>query len=364
MGFFAPCYYLRGWALERFGVWLGGRIPDKELIRRFEEYLRAEMLPRLECPEARITPVGGGANPVVRRIEPADGTPLAARCFARRMGKEKSFEHVEVSNLLYAAGVDIPEFEYSDASRETVGRYGFDVVVEEWVEGRHPMPEDFVAEDAPLLDAAAALLGKMHAVTASAPGRPWEKRLAGAPFLDYFFTGREQGVLERLAGCDFLEVSAEQRRAVGEFLDRRRPALDPGPPYALVHGDFQCPNLVVRQAGEKAGGLALIDFGTVHYGLWPWDFVGFHVGAAGRDAAITRRLLERYLPLNPAASAEYFARAWPYLLAWHDLEKAAAAVRKHERALRKGAGRDPEAHRRSAAEHWRLALAAIDAPSL
>ncbi|HUT25385.1 MAG TPA: aminoglycoside phosphotransferase family protein [Sumerlaeia bacterium] len=359
---------IRGLLLRHFNLWAGAPEPAAERPERFETYLREEIAGRRLIPSPceegfRIVPVGRGSNPIVRKIERDSAEPLVARCFPRTLGKEKSREHGVVSQLLRKAGLDVPRLVFADSSLRTLGRHGFDVVVEEWVGGRHPEPGDFDPADSPYLEKMADILSRLHDESAPRPGRPWRRRRARAPFLDDFFVARERQALHALRESDCVAPEEAEWRAVKGILEDRRPELDCGAPYALVHGDLQARNLLIRSDGSDS--IALLDFGTAHYGLWPWDFVGFFNGSAGRNAQRTRRLLDLYLRKRPAARVEHFRALWPYLRVWYHLDKAAAAVRKRRRAL---GGRppegDPEFFARRAAKHWSLAVQAAESPEL
>ena len=357
--------------LQKTKLWLGPELTKPELHRRFELYLHQELLPKLDCPKASATLLERKINPLVCRIDREDGSSLAVRCFVRRMGKEKSREHLEISQLLCATGVDVPNQVLCDAGLHTIGRYGFDVAVEEWLAGRHPAHCEFSAPDSSLLKRAARLVANMHRQSANRAGTPWSKRHAGSNFIERSYTSREADLLNTIAASDSLNASAADLSRVRKQFDKHRAALDNGPPYSLVHGDLQNENLVLRPAPQRNNGkkyeesLALIDFGTVHYGLWPRDFVLFHFGCSGADLETTRRLLIEYVNERPEASAEYFLRVWPYLLVWHTVEKTASAIRKYQRTL---SGRRPDSDldyfRRRAALYWEHTLEALAMPQL
>ena len=362
-------FILRGLALQKTNFWLGRQLTEAKLRCRFNRYLQRELLPQLECPNAQTTLQEHKTNPMVCRIEREQGPPLAARCFTRCMGREWSREHTEVSELVRGAGVDVPQLILCDTSLRTLGRYGFDVVVEEWLDGSHPEPRNFTAPDSPLLKQAARMMASLHRQTVDQAGMPWSKRYADNPYVEQFFFVPEDQFLQAIAECEFLKADPAEIAQVRLFFDKHREILDPGPPYSLVHGDFTKSNLVLHSLRESDHGtsakesLALIDFGTVHYGLWPRDFVKFFMSCAGGDMETMHRLLILYVAERPEASLDYFHRSWPYLLVWHFVKKTATGIRKHQRALfRSQTSAVPDFYRQYAADHWELAREALSAP--
>jgi aminoglycoside phosphotransferase (APT) family kinase protein len=364
-----PFFILRGLVLQKTKWWPGPRLTGPELRRRFDLYLQRELLPRLDCPNANCTLLERRSNRLVCRVERENDSTLVARCFTRRMGKEWSREHAEVSELVRATGVDVPRLALCDTSLRTLGRYGFDVVVEEWLEGRHPEHREFTAPDSPLLKQAAQVLARLHRQTADQTGTPWSKRRAGAPFLEQYYMSRETQYLQTIEECEFLKADPAEIAHVRALFDKHRENLDPGPPYSLVHSDFQKNNLVLRSLREREKGtratesLALIDFGAMHYGLWPRDFVPFLTGCAGSDMETLRRLLTLYTAERPEASPDYFHQAWPYLLVWHLVKKTAATIRKHQRIVDgREKSADPDFFRQRVVDRWRRVREAISAP--
>ncbi|MBN1866589.1 aminoglycoside phosphotransferase family protein [Candidatus Sumerlaeota bacterium] len=359
---------LRGFLLERFSIRMGNDPGnDAERFERLDRYIRDELGPSMRIRVERVESMGRGTNPVVRRVVDSSGGGHVARCFARRLpGKDKSREHAEVSRLLDRAGVIVPRVEHCDSTYLTLGRHGFEVVVEEWIEGRHPSADDLGSADSEILESIAKVVAALHSLQARRSGTPWRRRGRGRDFIRETFVARCEEALSLIERSDPTGSDSSSIAAVRGHLAERQATLDPGPPYSLVHGDVQAGNLVVPSGGAGAVSgtprIVLIDFGTVHYGLWPWDIVGFHNGCARREIEITRRFAKAYLKSRPEADPERLRRAWDYLHPFYHVEKCAAALRKYRRAREgKRSDRAPEALLRRASDQWRLAVEAVRA---
>ena len=101
---------------------------------------------------------------------------------------------------------------------------------------------------------------------------------------------------------------------------------------------------------EASKRIWLLDYDTVHYGLWPLDFVRVWRDAAKNDAAVMRRALKIYLAKRPDADIEYFKKAFPYMLLFYSLCKCGVAIRKINRL--KNDLEDYEFQKLKALQHW------------
>ena len=113
---------------------------------------------------------------------------------------------------------------------------------------------------------------------------------------------------------------------VEKGLDRSQIRLDRGAPYSLVYGDFQPGNLLLCENEPPC--LILLDFGTIHYGLWPWDFVKIFHRILDRDEAGMTRFLSKYWEQRPEADRDYFGQVFPWLELYYHVEKAGSIVQK------------------------------------
>ncbi|OPZ09435.1 MAG: Phosphotransferase enzyme family protein [candidate division BRC1 bacterium ADurb.BinA364] len=360
-------YCSRGWLLEKARIWLGRRASDEERKRRYESYLRETLLERAGLWPRRIEILPRYTNPIVCRLECEDRAgrrvDAVARCFERHMGKEKSREHATVSLLLSEHGIDVPRLFDCDDTRLTLGRYQFESVVEECVDGRHPDLDDFRAGGGRRLAELAELLARLHSIAGAEPGRPWRSRHAGKDFIEVHYYRQEERAFERIEAAQDFFAPEYEKRWLKEHLARTRDCIRCPGPYSLVHADLTTSNMMLRDGGE--GPIALIDFGTVRYDLWPWDFVFFCRVYLREKPEMASRLLREYFARRPEADRDFFRLAWNYLHPWYHLSKVSASLRK---LSRKGeddlSARQREQLRQHAEANWALAVRAIEEPDL
>ena len=206
MGLFSNCsYLLRGAILHHIGWWMGSRPKDGALILNAENYLRAKY-----GEGSQLEALTQGTNPIVRKIIRSGEPDIVARVYYRGAVREKSREHSQVSALLESVGVPVPKIIELDDGKLTLGRYGFDVVSEEWVAGRHPSPEDYLGPDSPWLCSLMELLAKLHEQKSSHSGKPWSRHKSNQDFIEYYFRSHEDPMIDLIAQCDFIDCGADQ----------------------------------------------------------------------------------------------------------------------------------------------------------
>ncbi len=342
-----------------------GKIGTKPDSRRcgdwFDAYLSERFIPGGRFEGGAVERLDLGLSTETRIITGPSGEAAIARCFPRRRRREKGPEFVHISTLLSGLGVDIPALVFNDSSNLTLGRYGFDVVVEEWVDGRPPTRADFTADDSVLLERLAAMLANMHDETSGRIGRPWLKYNPKKNYLKEYYEDREAWALRNIERSDLIPSSEGELREIRGFFDRHRGAIYEGGPYSLVHGDVHPLNLIVT--GDERRPLVLIDIGTVRYDLWPWDFVPLHIAVFEEDLSLTKKLLALYREKRGLRDLDYFHHAWPYLYVWFHVRSAGASVRKYGRNLKGKKTRSSlELSERKIREGYQKALEGVRSP--
>lgn len=309
-----------------------GRKPDsRKRGELFDAYLEKRFPAEAESGGFSMENYNFGSCTEVRRIVPASGKPMVARCFPRRRGRKKGPEYAHISKVFSGGGVNVPDLVFSDSSNRTLGRYGFDVVVEEWVDGRYLRKEDLCADGFALLDRLAETLARMHSNMHPRPGRPWLFSLSRENFLTRMYEDREDWALRNIRKSELIAPSEGDLCAVKDFFNRQRAAIYETGPYCLVHGDMQSFNILLT--GDERAPLVPIDLSNAHYGLWPWDLVPLFCSALGKDPKLLDRLLEIYRRKRGLESVDYLHRVWPYLYVWFYVRMVGSAARKYERGV-------------------------------
>jgi len=316
--------------------------------------------------EARLTPLRPEEPKpdrlILRKVEAEGRPPLLARCYPRATGKARGQERRRLAGRLARRGILTPEILAVDDSYATLGRHRFELVLERWIEGRHPRPEDFAPPTSPWPARLAELLALHHGDQAPTAGRPWRRQApVDGAFLREHFGGKLARATEALAGCDFIAWNGELGRAIRERLRRGLDELCPSPPCSLVNGDLQLGNLMLVE-GERPA-VALVDFGACHYGLWPWDFVKVFHQVLGRNVAAFGRLARAYFEFRPQADGAEFDRFIPFFELYYHVEKAGSTFARYRRSLRRGGSLGEAAHLRDRVERsWRGALEVFRSP--
>ncbi len=339
---------------------------------KFEHYLRHHLYARLGFVDVEIEYIGQRHNPLVARITGVGENDCLVRCFQRNR-KAKSFEHASVSRLLRNAGISVPKMIYFDTGSHTLGRYGFDIVVEEYIAGRHVELSDFQSmepdENTPehsanVLQQLAKILEALHGCMSPVSGRPWRsgaRRFSNNSSVEStqaVCETREQVLMERVKQCDWLKTEQADLSRLSQHFEQARSRIDCGGSYRLIHGDLQAMNLMLRVSDEQ---MTLIDFGTVRYDYWPWDFVVFHNGSAQENARITADLLALYKAESKHWDLDFFESCWSYMAPWYHLEKTASSIRKYKRG--RGDKKNGTDFQTRARHHFKRALEALDEPS-
>ncbi|GAB4315960.1 MAG: hypothetical protein Kow0059_08290 [Candidatus Sumerlaeia bacterium] len=273
------------------------------------------------------------------------------RFFSPDEQKSKAQGHIRVAEILTELAIPTPRVLCADLSDEAARRYGFHVIVEEFVEGRPLAP-------ALLLEAKwrrrlLSFLTRLHSREDGRAGRWWVPRNDRERPLRYF-RSRVPLYVQRIrrSGAPPWPRSV-QRAVVGWFAGRAGEVLGGGPPWQLICGDIHPDNFIAAAVSDQ---LYCIDKGTFLFGCFEEDLVQVEEHyMSGPDAVLDGGFWREYFVRfsDGAARQVRWERNRRFFMAWRALEKAASAAVKLGKVAE---GRKSEHRRPSLASNLHVQL--------
>jgi aminoglycoside phosphotransferase (APT) family kinase protein len=333
------------------------KFPRYSLPERIQRYASEILSVHWGIPPEAIhleTVPSKGKNTFLRLVTTAEGGRFLIRAYPVGRQKQKGFEHAHISQLLREHGILVPRVLVCADSAETRNRYGFEVTVEQWVEGRKP-GRDAVAERG-FTSELASLLGRMHGIKSTVAGKPWHT-LNEKKDLPAYYLARSQLYLRRIAQ----HVGAPNPDALRRwetFFERAVSRFRPIREFCFVHGDVQTGNLLLTPDGK----IVILDFGTCGYGYFEEDLISALFGVFSSREAAFERFLDAYFSIVGEAARARYDETQNLFLAFYHLEKSASAatrVRKIK-AGRSNKSSEIASFEQKALTNWQSCLRIID----
>jgi aminoglycoside phosphotransferase (APT) family kinase protein len=202
-----------------------------------------------------------------------------------------------------------------------------------------------------LIDDAADLLLRLHAIRSPAGGKPWEGR-KWKPQKRASDLARES--LTRLQHLD-IGLDRQQGKTLATWFTRQF-QLFCQVSYPLVHGDFHGRNILLL----KDGRLGLIDLATMSYGFPHVDLVEAEISLFRENSTAAERFLDRYFTSaqgSGAISYEHYEATRPVFAALRHIIKAGRKSRRITKDKVEGA--ECRCLRNEAISHWEKAEEAL-----
>lgn len=308
---------------------------------RIEKYLKDSLkarFPPFQTGIKSIEKIGRGENTILRVISSETGQRFVARFYPYEPHKEKALEHCYVSTLFKRNNLNTPKIFFKDTSPETREDFGFDVVIEAFIQGT-PLNTERLNEKPDLLRNFIAQLQTLHSVTSKSAGKFWRVENEREAPLTYFLQ-RTRLYLTRINKYLTPLNTKEQKYYLNAMVRLSEP-LKSITTYNLIHGDLQPHNILVTPNGD----IYFLDFGRTCYGFFEEDlvevFYGIYTGA--RDGF--NLFLTEYFSQDKENRHSRFEKNFSFFTAFYHLEKASSSavkVRKIQEGRRKSDQPDAE----------------------
>jgi aminoglycoside phosphotransferase (APT) family kinase protein len=226
--------------------------------------------------------------------------------------------------FLTSHGIPCPKLIYADRSVRTRWRFGFDVFVEEFIDGAPYYGRQM--DRSSVTSALGDLIGRFHQISSPAHGLPWQPDPRPSRF-DVMLEAASDfhdNIARRIGAIDPAEINEAMR-----WLEGWRPLISSFRPYQLIHGDLNGGNVIIQPDGSPR----LIDFRLTHFGYFEEDVVFAHNYLLGGDADRIATFMARWVSHVGQGALERLERTRPFFQCWLRLPRISNHATKIQKTL-------------------------------
>lgn len=267
-----------------------------------------------------------GSNTKIIILQISDSEKYILRIYPLKGNKKRACYHYYLAKLLMENDISVPKIILFDESKQTEKQYQFEVIVEEFINGRPLVREDLLDEK--ILLQVNDILKKQHSIKSSVFGRTWMPRLKEQTTREYFEDSLKVNINK--INEYLMKLPEEEIKKIKAFFEPFITEIEKIEEFELSHNDFTSENLLLDQSGK----VVLIDFGAMSYFFFENDLINLFLYICQEDESVFLRILDKYFDGNEEKRKRFF-RFQEYFLAYYFLEKTATNSRKSSRFHRK-----------------------------
>lgn len=317
-------------------------------IHNIHKYITEIAAPQLSLPSdilSHLSEIKVGSNTKLFLLQKSESEKYIIKFFPVRSDIRKGTEQYILNSLLLKHSINVPKIIFFDSNKTTIKKYNFEVIVEEYIDGRHITTEDLNTPKT--VEQIAAILKKMHSIKTRYFGKPWIQTNV-IKNTSLYFKMQIKKFLKKI-DTHYRHLSKTEINNYFSFFMNHLQSTNifSFSFYELTHNDFSPENILINSERK----IYLIDFGAMAYFFFESDLVNVWLHISREDEKLFNTIIDRYFENEEEEKRRRFETNRQFFLAYYYLQKAAANSKKSRRIHRKS-GEVLEDFRSQAEFYW------------
>lgn len=319
-----------------------------------DNYIKEIVIPRLNLSEnssLQIDEIKVGSNTKLFQLSKSETEKLIIKFYPVKGGKSKGTEHNFLTNLLLDNNIDVPKILLFDSSRKTIEKYNFEVVIEEFINGKHISMNDLKISN--ISNQISNILKKLHQLRSPILGKPWGNEVIKGRATDFFYEQIKTHF--KIINKYLKKLANNQIDEYFSFFSQRSKSISNISNFDLTHNDISPENIMINSDGK----IYLIDFGSMSYFFLENDLISVWLKLCEKDENLFNEFLEMYFRDETASNNfQRFQSNRQFFISYYFLQKSSSNTQKSIRVKRKSK-QELEIFHKQAENFWNQFLESI-----